>query len=185
ALAGSSLLFGLSRWGRPGLELVVATLNALGLVALSRVFGPFVIVPAFAVASTMVFTSHLEGRYQRAVIALGCAGVALPTLGEWLGVLPSSYVFEDGRMVIVPQLADLSPVASTVTLVFSSLALVIGASVLIVIGRRVLIDTERRLMLQTWTLRQLVPDEARAPSLALTPPPDAVLSPSERYFARS
>ena len=184
-LAAVSLLFGLSRWGRPGLAIVVAAINALGLVALSRVFGPFVIVPAFAVASTMVFTSHLEGRLQLVVIGLGCAGVALPAVGEWLGVLPASYLFEDGQLAIVPQLAHLPPVATLATLLFSSLAMIIGASFLIMLGRRALIDAERRLMLQTWTLRQLVPDEARVPSLALTPGPEAASSSIERYFARS
>lgn len=183
-LAVVSLLFGLSRWGRPGLALVVATLNALGLVALSRVFGPFVVVPAFAVASTMVFTSHVEGRRQAAVILLGCAGVALPALGEWLGILPASYAFEDGRFIILPQLADLPPVATQATLLFSALAMVVGASLLTVLGRRALVDAERRLMLQTWTLRQLVPDEARTPGLSPNPLADRAAPSIDRYFAR-
>jgi serine/threonine protein kinase len=164
ALAATSLVFGFSRWGRPPLAIVVATLNAIGLVVLSRIFGPFVIVPAFAVASTMVFASHVDGKKQVAIIALGCTGVAVPAIGEWLGFLPPSYLFEDGRLVIVPQLAELPPLATNTTLLFSSLAMVIGASFLIALNRRALNDAERRLMLQTWALRQLVPIEARASS---------------------
>jgi serine/threonine protein kinase len=163
-LAATSLVFGLSRWGRPPLAIVVATLNAIGLVVLSRIFGPFVIVPAFAVASTMVFASHVDGPKQVAVIALGCVGVAVPAVGEWLGVFSPSYLFEAGRLVILPQLAELPSLATNTTLLFSSLAMVIGASFLIALNRRARIDAERRLMLQTWALRQLVPSEARASS---------------------
>jgi hypothetical protein len=88
----------------------------------------------------------------------------VPAVGEWLGVFSPSYLFEAGRLVILPQLAELPSLATNTTLLFSSLAMVIGASFLIALNRRALIDAERRLMLQTWALRQLVPSEARASS---------------------
>ncbi len=152
---------------RPWMVTLAIVVNTIFLGAVSRLFGPFVLIPGLAVVSTVAFLFHEGLQKPWLTIALGCLAIFGPAVLEWAGVLAPTIRFEHGGMLIVSQLCDMPPVATYVVLSLTILVTMLAATGYIHAVRRAQIAAERQLQLQAWQLRQLVPERARpAPTTA-------------------
>jgi serine/threonine-protein kinase len=146
-------------------------LNAATLMLVSRWFGPLVLIPGVACASSVIYSLHGRPRWWSVLCAaMGVATVFVPLVLQGLGFVESAYEFRDGQLVVLAIGTDLPAVPTLVALSLGALGMV-GAPV-IAIGRlrRALYDAEERLHLQAWQLRQLVPEQARD-DIAQSQPP--------------
>jgi serine/threonine-protein kinase len=154
----------------------ILAVSTLAIAAFSRVAGPFIVAPSLAVANTVGFAMFPDRKLRALMVALGSSAIVAPALLEWAGVLPPSYAFRDGTLVVLPQVHGFPPVPTMATLLVTAVAIVVTSSIFVSRIRDALDDAEERLYAYAWSLRQLVPDEARhaaqAPTVA--PPTDYV-----------
>ena len=88
-------------------------------------------------------------------VVMACVALLTPSVLELVGVLPASYVFEAGRMVIVPQMHELPRVTSTALLVTANLALTIVPCIFIGKLRASLTAAQRQVHVHLWHFRRL------------------------------
>ncbi|MDI3291143.1 serine/threonine-protein kinase [Polyangium sp. 15x6] len=144
--------------------------NILALGFVARGFGPLFFVPMVLLIFTFSFSMTHSGRFRAAVIVTGVCGMLVPLGLELLGVIPRSYAFENGHMVVLPQGVSLPEVPTLVSLTIGSVFLIVAPSVIMGRVQLSLREAEMRSAMQAWHLRQLLPEEARS----ATPPPPAV-----------
>jgi eukaryotic-like serine/threonine-protein kinase len=130
--------------------------NMLVVGATALVMGPFVITPGFAAAVALVTAVYFE-RHRAAIIILGWASIIVPLVLERVGVLPASYAFVEGGMLIKERMVALHEAPTLILLIVASfttltISAVAGAQI-----RGSLSEAERRLSVQAWQLGQLVP----------------------------
>ena len=142
-----------SRW-----QYAILALRALVMLALTRMFGPLVMVPALATAFGVAMQVHPKRFMRRAAAWVACLAVGVPVLLEWAGVLPSSYAFADGRMAIVPQMHELPAVPTSLLLLVASIATIVTASAFVGRVRRSLSEAHLRLQLTAWHFERMLPD---------------------------
>ena len=146
---------------RPMVIALVA-LHLASVAALSGFVGPLILGPAFLVSITSAMLVNLRpDRGLRAGILIGAlAAVAVPLFLSNVGVLPPSYAFENGRMIVLPAMVDLSPSSLGLILFGSCVSLVFSQ-----LGLAGTIDTlnaaERRTLARSWKLQKLVPQAGR------------------------
>ncbi|HEX7665512.1 MAG TPA: protein kinase, partial [Polyangiaceae bacterium] len=165
AMAGAGIsAFTLSRQKRPDgrLRYVSMTLSMIGIAVSSRMFGPFVMVPALALSNSVGFAVSRSRLERRIVTALGIGTFAVPLILEYLGILAPTFVYHDGRLEIVSHMLDLShPYFVMSLLAFTHVAIFIAAIGYIGAVHDHLKRYERDALLHTWHFRQLAPDQAR------------------------
>jgi len=147
---------------RPHLWMTVPGVVAIMITSLG--FGPYVIVPTLAAIGAMLNQMPPNRLGRGRIIGLYCAAVVVPAVLEWTGVLPSSYLFEHGNLVILPGMLRFEPLQTHVFFVTTSVGLIVMASLILGRFRDTLADVEQRLHVQTWQLRQLMPEHARPAS---------------------
>ena len=142
---------------------VVIVTSSLAVAFTAPLFGPLMLLPAIAGVNTLALVLtvvHKRGR-QLAILS-GNLAILLPLLLQVLGVFPSSYVFANGTMTIMPMALEFPRVPTLVFLVVGSMALITTASVYVARVKDALTAAQRRLVLQSWHLRQLVPKDAHS-----------------------
>jgi hypothetical protein len=144
---------------------VLLALSAITTAATSAVLGPFVLVPGLAATNSLFMAMHGPRRYRPLVIATGALTIAVPFALEILGVVPAGYRFTGEGLLLVPRVVRFPELATTVTLIGTTIATVIIPGVLAGRMRDALTNAEKRLFLQEWQLRQLLPATVR-PKLA-------------------
>jgi serine/threonine-protein kinase len=140
----------------------------LGMLAygcLSRAFGPLIFTPGLIALATFAYCMSNDARYRLTVLLTGCAGLVAPLLLELSGVLPRSYVFDATGMRILVSAARFPEVPTLVALSAAGVFMILGAGLLMDRLQRGLREAELRSHLHAWHLRQLLPEEARAPVL--------------------
>ncbi len=130
-------------------------LTCAGFVGASRLFGPLVLVPTMAATYAVTVQTHPFRSMRRAVVVLCCATILVPVAFEALGVLPASYVFEAGRLSIVPHVHAFPRVGTLAFLVTACVAMTIVPSMFVGRMRRALSEAEERLHVQAWHFRRL------------------------------
>jgi len=137
-------------------------LNAITVATSSVMFGPFVLMPALAIASACMFSVQGAWAPRRGLI-LGLTLLALiaPLLLEWIGVLPRSYEFRDGALVILPRFASFVESKAIALFILGHTILAIAPPFAIGVVSDGSYAVERRLFRHMWQLRQLVPEPAR------------------------
>jgi eukaryotic-like serine/threonine-protein kinase len=140
--------------------------NTLGLAFIGRAFGPLLFMPMLLSVFTFGFSMAHSGRFRAALIATGCLGLLAPLALELCGVIPRSYVFRDGALVILPRGLALPELPTLVGLTVSSLFMIVAPSLLMGRVQRALRRAELRSATQAFHLRQLLPDEARPQEVA-------------------
>jgi eukaryotic-like serine/threonine-protein kinase len=155
------------RWS---LTYVVAVLAVGSFSALSRVLGPFVLLPSALVACAGGFSLDSNARRRHVALACCCLAMIAPWALEWVGVLAPSYIFENGTVVILPHALSLPEVPTVLLLMSSAVGTILTCGFLVGRTRTALDRAEHRVHMQAWQLRQLVPDAARsATDLASSP----------------
>ncbi len=139
---------------------MVALFGVLAVAGL--VAGPLILVPGGASVCAVLLIVDLRASARlRALFVAVCTGaIVLPLLLQTIGLLPSSYVFAGGQMIIVPMMLELPAGLTIWTLAAMSVATVVAPALLA--GRFVdaLKSLERKQFLRAWQLRQFVPDAA-------------------------
>ena len=67
--------------------------------AVSRMFGPLILMPTIVATWAIVLQTHAEPFMRRFGLIAGTAAILAPLGLELAGVLPSSYLFEGGRLI--------------------------------------------------------------------------------------
>jgi tRNA A-37 threonylcarbamoyl transferase component Bud32 len=136
--------------------------NAVSISAMSTMFGPFFLIPGLAAASTMASSLYITKRRTRAlVIAIGVLAVFLPVMLEWVGILPPSYAFRDGVMVVLPEMHNFSPVETTAFLCYITFGHIVAFALMMGRFSEQLQKAEQKLRVNTWQYEQLISAEAR------------------------
>ncbi len=129
-----------------------------GIACTAGMFGPFMILPALTAVVTMSFCMIPDRKGRVWTIVAGAVAIAIPAVVEWAGWLPASYLFEGGRMIVVPRTNEMPRTATFATLLAVSLASVVTPSIFLGKVRDALSDAERSVLLQKWQLSRLVPE---------------------------
>jgi eukaryotic-like serine/threonine-protein kinase len=171
------------RRASPAYGLVILALSSVALAALTMLFGPLALVPGWSAANGTIYLLHLKKLHHRvAAGAMTLGAVLVPLLLELGGVLPPSFVFEDGRLVLLPRLMSFA--TGPTMLVFVSLALLQVIVPAMLAGRTGVEarKAERVAFLQSWNLRRFLPASARdvVATTRPEPPPDCAVLPQQR-----
>lgn len=155
-------------WTRRFERAHMLAIMALGFfaVALAGSFlGPLVLVPSLATAMFGAFTISMrsDSRARAAAMALSAGAVLLPSALQLAGVLPPSYAFEDGKIVILPRLVALPSHVSPAIVTAISLLVVVLTNLLTAQVVRELAHAERSARTQAFRLRQLLPARVSLP----------------------
>ena len=153
---------------------VALGLNFLLVGGFASFVGPLFVVPAVAImmGATMI-VSLRANRPTRALVTGGAmATVLVPLALEWTGVLPPSYVFEDGVIKVLPRIADFPPTATLLALIGSALAPILLTGLLVGRSTDALLKAERKNFAQAYRLKQLLP-----PGAAEEPPKSSEAAP--------
>jgi eukaryotic-like serine/threonine-protein kinase len=157
--AGLSWHFARTRVFNTAGQYALLMLNTLAVALLSRLFGPFVLVPAVVMGLTLAFslTPHRARRFAFGIV--GGAGMVAPALLEVSGLVEPSYVFHDGTVTLLPRMVSLPPTLTFVALLAAHVVTLYAAVRLFGRIRGAFIKASRRLNLLAWQLRQIVPGE--------------------------
>jgi eukaryotic-like serine/threonine-protein kinase len=140
--------------------------NVLALLFVSRAFGPLHFMTLPLALFTCFFCMTYNSRYQMAIVITGCTAL-LGIVGlEHAGVIPASYAFQKGEMIILPQALTHSQGPTLFALTMATLFMMAVPAVMVGRLASALGKVEERSLLQAWQLRQLLPKGAPAPRVA-------------------
>ncbi len=142
--------------------------NIVALTLIGRTFGPLFFTPLIISIFTFSFSMTNSWRFRSMIIGTGCLSVLGPLVLELLGIIPRSYVFENGALLILPQGVSFPEIPTLCALTFGTLFLIVAPAMIMGRVQLALRDAETRSAMQAWHLRQLLPEEARPKSV---PPP--------------
>jgi serine/threonine-protein kinase len=139
-----------------GLGLLGVTTMLFG--SMSVLFGPFILVPSLAATNSIFFVLHSRPGQRLVIILAGVAAVMLPFVAEWIGIVPPSYVFEAGGMLVQPRVMAIDETRTTALLALLHVVLAIAPTVIALRVRDELLAAQRKLSLSSWRLGQLATD---------------------------
>ena len=163
-IAGSVALTGgfaylASRWPvKRWLQVGVLVAMVSAGMSLSRVFGPLILVPTMFVTWTIVVQAHPDPSMRRLGFAICLVGLVVPLLLEVLGIVPASYRFVDGLMVVVPQMTNLPEQAVYGFLTIANLGIGIMPALFIGRLRDQLARAQAYQRVQTWHFKRIGED---------------------------
>lgn len=137
-------------------------LSTVAVSSMSVFVSPFIVVPALAATNGMFFAFYSERAWRKVIVLFGGLSIVSPWILEALGILPPSFAFQDGNLLLLPRAVQLSPTATVLFLLLSSIALVVTPTLMLGRIRDQLSRAERRLFLQAWHLRQGVAEAAES-----------------------
>jgi serine/threonine protein kinase len=137
---------------------LAALVMHLGMYAiLSRLFGPLVFVTLPMAMYSVIHSSTADHRYRNLVVVSNAILLLLLVGLEALHIVPPSYIFRDGTMIIVPHLANLTEGASLAMLTVVSLtSIMLPALTLGQLPQRAH-ELQKQNLLQNWQLSHLIP----------------------------
>ncbi len=136
--------------------------GTLAIGFMSTMFGPLFLIPGLAAMSTMAASFNTPTRGARAlVISIGVLAVVVPLALEAVGLLPPSYEFRDGYMLVLPRMHYFSPGATMLFLCYVGLGHIVSISVLMGRLNEARLAAIEKAHKQTWQLKQLVSDDAQ------------------------
>ena len=128
------------------------------LACLHGLAGPLIVIPASAAAAIAIFMVT-----PRLSTAFATTATIASFMGPWvlskLGLIAEQYRFEDGQLIVLPQLIEHTEFGTTAVLVITSCVSIGLLGAVINDARRALWQATMRQELTTWQLRQLVPEQ--------------------------
>ena len=132
--------------------------NAVVIIMLGRLAGPFTFVPAvvsFVTASVITYPAFLERPL--VLLATMIGGWVVPIGLEAAHVIPASWALHDGGLVIHGNAIEVGSTGALVLVILASLAAVVMAGVQSTVLGRAHRAAQHKLVAQAWQLRQLLP----------------------------
>ncbi len=139
-----------------GLILLSVTTMLFG--SMSVLFGPFILVPSLVATNSIFFVLHSRPGQRLVIIIAGVAAVMLPFVAELVGIVPPSYVYDAGHMLVVPRVMAIDATKTTALLAILHVVLAIVPTVIALHVRDDLLAAQRKLSLTSWRLGQLATD---------------------------
>ena len=134
----------------------MSILGCVSLSTLALMFGPLFFLPGIAGIVAVAFMFHPDGRSRVTALVGVTAAIVVPTVLEWLGVLPASYEFREGAIVILPRMVNFPPGLTSVYLLIDALTLVWLPGLLVARVNSAVRNLESKQAVQLWQLEQLV-----------------------------
>ncbi len=134
-----------------------AVINALLIGVVCRMTGPFIIAPALVLVTLMAYASHPRFGKIPILATILSASVLVPWGLELVGVLDTTYSFDDGALTLSSSVVQFSSVPVQLAMAAVLVALIGVVAVLtrgLAMRQR---DAARKLELHAWQLRQIVP----------------------------
>ena len=141
----------ISRW----IQVVTIITMMVAAMAVSRVYGPLVLGPTLIAAYSIVLQAHPARLFRRLAMIIGVIAMVAPLLLEIAGILPSSYAFEGGRWMVLPQLVELPRSGTLALLGVANAAMIIVPGLFIAQLRQNLSNVQARQLTQAWQFKQL------------------------------
>jgi eukaryotic-like serine/threonine-protein kinase len=136
--------------------------GTLAIGFMSMMFGPLFLIPGMAAILTMASSFNTNTSAARTlVIGIGVLAVLVPLGLELVGLLPPSYDFRDGALIILPRMHYFSPGPTMLFLSYIALSHIVSVSVLVGRLNEARMDAIEKAHKQSWQLKQLVSDDAR------------------------
>jgi serine/threonine protein kinase len=149
---------------KPSGRAAIPGLVVSNLAIMSMFFfdGPLTILPACVAVNTLAWRVSLGSRYKRLVLGLGLAAIVLPILGSWVGVLPETFRFEDGKLVLLPLAMPFEASYMLWVLIGGFVATLAVGTAVVGRTRDANANLARMRAMQQWNLQQLLPPGATA-----------------------
>ncbi|MBK8257526.1 MAG: protein kinase [Polyangiaceae bacterium] len=138
---------------------------------LSFHMGWAVLVPGMAATHVLGYLLYGQREHWRRAISVGALSILLPFALQATHLLPPSYAFQEGSMVMLPRVTGFPPAGTLAYLVIASVAVVVAPALIASRVRMSLQKAEERLFMQSWMLKHLVPDQARNAANVMPGPP--------------
>ncbi|AUX45541.1 protein kinase [Sorangium cellulosum] len=140
--------------------------NVLSFLCIGRGFGPLLFMPMLLVIFTYGNSLTYRTAYRVAIVVTGCLALLAAVWAEYAGLLPRSYEFSEGAMIILPQAVEHSKIPTMTALTLTTLFMLVVPAFMMGQHQQALRDAERRAFLQAWQLRQLLPERAQSGAVA-------------------
>jgi serine/threonine-protein kinase len=146
---------------------LIYVLGTLAVGTTCTLMGWAILVPGIAAVHTLSYVVYGERRFQTLAVVLGVLTVVVPFLLQTFGVLPEPYVFENGRITVIPLMTEFPQLRTEVYLLAASIAVIVAPTVVLARVRATMIAAEEKAFLHTWNLQRLLPGQAREAAEAL------------------
>ncbi|WP_437670842.1 serine/threonine-protein kinase [Sorangium sp. So ce131] len=140
--------------------------NVLSFLCIGRGFGPLLFMPMLLVIFTYGNSLTYRTAYRVAIVVTGCLALLAAVWVEYAGLVPRSYEFSEGAMIILPQAVAHSKIPTMTALTLTTLFMLVVPAFMMGQHQQALRDAERRAFLQAWQLRQLLPERAQSGAVA-------------------
>ncbi|MFO0560661.1 MAG: serine/threonine-protein kinase [Polyangiales bacterium] len=141
-----------------GPALALLALSTSAVAWMSVFVSPFIVVPTLVATNAMMFTLFTGRAQRKLVVVASVLAVLAPVALELAGIVPPSFAFRDGALVLLPRAVNFSATPTLLFLLAVSVAVVLTPTLVTGRIRDQLSDAEKKLFLQAWQLRQAVPD---------------------------
>jgi serine/threonine-protein kinase len=131
-------------------------------VAVSRIAGPLILVPTILASWAIVMQLNPDRVVRRFSLALGMLLLVAPVVLELAGVVPSSYAFEDGKLIVLPQMTELPRLGTFGFVTLANLGLAALPAIVVARLRSELSRAQERELLQAWQFRRLASELMQA-----------------------
>jgi serine/threonine-protein kinase len=139
------------------LNLLLATILAMS----SCWLGPFVLVPVACCSIALIFASRCKPSERPWVMGIWSVAILAPFALELTHVLPPSFSFVGGEVILHPRALRLPEGPTLVALAYTSLTFMLFPVIFVGRLRDRQRDGDRRLFVQAWALTQLFPGAGR------------------------
>jgi len=149
--------------------LPILAFNITTMVLMSRLVGPFVVVPGLVVAFSVVSVQQAMLGRPYLVAGAGIVALLIPIVLELAGVFERTWHTTNGAFSIQPSALRLGSTEGAIFLVACNIAVVVVTTLLsdkVAAQRR---HAQQRLAIQAWHLRNMLPADAPQPTFVSGP----------------
>ena len=163
-LVSVTLCFVAARRRPIGRPIQCAALGAMLLASagVSRIVGPLFVMPTIFTSWMIVTQTSPDQFMRRFGLYAGALLMLAPFALELAGVLPGSYAFEDGKLVVLPQMVELPRLGTFAFIALANLGLGVSPAIYVARLRAELTNAQQRELLRAWRLRRLPEELMRA-----------------------
>jgi hypothetical protein len=145
-----------------GIQYGIMIAMMLAAIAVSRMFGPLILVPTILATWVIVVQAHPERGLRLGGLIAGMSAIGLPVVLEGIGVLPSSYLFPGDGFFVVPQMNALPTWFVLSFLGAANILMAVLPALFVGRLRGTLSIVQERDLVRSWHLRRLGDDLMKA-----------------------